>query len=156
MVNASPLIFLTRGGHLDLLHCFSARVVVPQPVAEEVRAKGPEDPTARLLDSTPWLTVAPAPAVPDLILQWGLGPGESSVLALAFSLPGHEAIIDDLAARRCAALLGVPVRGTLGIVLAAKRRGLLAEARPVMEDLIRGGMYLSRRVLERALRRVGE
>ena len=67
-----------------------------------------------------------------------------------------EAIIDDLAGRPCAAFLGIPVRGTLGIVLAAKQRGHIAAARPVMEALIKSGLYLSRAVLDEALKRVGE
>jgi len=53
-------------------------------------------------------------------------------------------------------LLGIPVRGTLGIVLAAKKRGLIPKARPVIETLIRSGMYRSRNVIEEALRRVNE
>jgi predicted nucleic acid-binding protein len=55
-----------------------------------------------------------------------------------------------------AASLGIPVRGTLGIVLAAKRRGLIPLARPVIDDLFATGLYLSRKVLEEALRRVNE
>ncbi len=33
-----------------------------------------------------------------------------------FANPGTAIIVDDLAARRCAATLGVPVRGTLGLI----------------------------------------
>ena len=108
------------------------------------------------LEDASWIEVVPAPAVPETILEWGLGAGESSVLAFANQHPAVEAIIDDLAARRCAAGLGVPVRGTLGIVLAAKKRGLVPSARAVMEDLIQAGLYLSRSVLDEALRRVDE
>jgi predicted nucleic acid-binding protein len=64
--------------------------------------------------------------------------------------------VDDLAARRCAATLGVPVRGTLGLVLIAKQRGEIPAARPVLEELRQAGMYLSDAVLNRALKRVGE
>lgn len=71
-------------------------------------------------------------------------------------VPGTEAIIDDLAGRRCAASLNIPVRGTLGVVLVAKRRGLIPEARPVIEDMMNAGLHLSRRVLDEALRRVKE
>ena len=69
---------------------------------------------------------------------------------------GLEAIIDDLAGRKCAASLDVFVRSTLGIVLVAKRRGTIELARPVIEDIITAGLYLSRKVLDRALQRVGE
>jgi predicted nucleic acid-binding protein len=128
---------------------------VPEPVATEVRRRGAEDPTAQALVSTAWLVVQPVPPVPISIMEWRLGIGESGTLALALSL-GVEAIVDDLAGRKCAASIGVEVRGTLGIVLAAKQRGLIPAARPIIEELTAAGLYLSRRVLEAALQRVGE
>lgn len=81
---------------------------------------------------------------------------ETSVLAYAYHHPGTEAIIDDLAGRKCALSLQIPVRGTLGIVLAAKKRGLISQARPVLEHLLRSGLYLSQPILDEALRRVAE
>jgi predicted nucleic acid-binding protein len=85
-----------------------------------------------------------------------LRAGESSVLALANQHHGTEAIIDDLAGRKCAASLNIPVRGTLGIVLIAKKRNLIPKARPVIEDMLTAGLYLSRKVVDEALKRVGE
>jgi predicted nucleic acid-binding protein len=82
--------------------------------------------------------------------------GESSVLALGLAHPNTEVIIDDLAGRKCADSLDIPVRGTLGLVLAAKKRGVIPEARPVIEDMMSAGLYLSKRVLDRALEKVGE
>jgi predicted nucleic acid-binding protein len=69
---------------------------------------------------------------------------------------GSEAVIDDLAARRCAAVLRIPVRGTLGLALIAKQRGQISSARQVLERLRYGGMYLSDEVMNRALALVGE
>ena len=156
VVNASPLILLARGGHLPLLTAFADEVVVPEAVATEILKRGPSDVTVRALEETPWLRRAPTPVVSERVLAWGLGPGESSVLAYALANPGVEALIDDLAGRKCAAALGIPVRGTLGCVLAAKQRGVIPAARPVIEDLVRGGLYLSRVVIDEALKRVGE
>ena len=67
-----------------------------------------------------------------------------------------EAIIDDQAGRKCAASLNIPVRGTLGIVLVAKKRGMIPKARPIIEDMMITGLYLSRKIVDEALRRVGE
>ncbi len=64
--------------------------------------------------------------------------------------------MDDLAARRCAGALGIPVRGTLGLVLTAKQQGEITAARPVLEQLRLCGMYLSDRVMNQALARIGE
>ena len=155
VIDASPLIFLAGGGHLGLLRAFTREVWVPAAVAGEIRQRGTGDVTAHALMATDWLVVKPVPMIPVRIAEWHLGAGESATIALALT-HGLEAIIDDLAGRKCAASLGVPLRGTLGIVLAAKRRGVIPAARPVIEDLARAGLYLSRRVLDEALRRVGE
>jgi len=86
----------------------------------------------------------------------GLGPGESAVLAWAHTHVGSEAIIDDLAGRRCAAAFNIPVRGTLGLVLTAKQRGHISSARELLYQLRQAGMYLSDQVLNEALAKVGE
>jgi len=146
VVNASPLIFLSKGGYLDLLQLAGEQVLVPEPVAEEIRRCGTGDVTAQALAGAPWLLVTASPPVPALIQAWDLGPGESAVLALAFARPGTEVIIDDRAGRRCAGSLGIPVRGKLGWVLTAKRSGRIEAARPVVERLLETGMYLSQQV----------
>jgi len=66
------------------------------------------------------------------------------------------AIIDDLLGRRCAQPFNIHVRGTLGLVLLAKRRGQILQARPLVERLRRAGMYLAEDLAERALALVGE
>ena len=156
VVNASPLIFLSRGGHLPLLRTVAAQVWVPRAVADELRVRGADDVTVLQLTSHPWLVIRETAAISPTIMQWGLGPGESAVLTDSLGLPGSIAVIDDLAGRRCAASLGIPVIGTLGIVLRARRQGIIPAARPVVEDLLRGGMFLSRSLLDRALAFVGE
>lgn len=37
-INTSPLIFLTKGGFLDLLQVISSSVIVPNAVATEIQA----------------------------------------------------------------------------------------------------------------------
>ncbi len=155
IINASPLIFLSRSGYLELLQAFSPEVWVPDAVAGEILRRGREDISARAISETSWLSVRPAIEIPPQVVTWNLGPGESAVIALAREY--HlEAIIDDLAGRRCASSLGIPLRGTLGLVLAAKQRGLIAQARPVIENMMKNGLYLSKKVVESALSRVGE
>jgi predicted nucleic acid-binding protein len=155
-INTSPLIFLTKGGFLHLLQIVSPEIIVPQAVATEIQAYGQTDLTAMALAATSWLVVVATPPVPPIIQSWDLGPGESAVLTWAYVNTGTEVILDDLAARRCAVALGIPVRGTLGIVLTAKQRGAIPAARPVLEQLRLCGMYLSDRVMNQALALVGE
>lgn len=156
VVNASPLIFLARAGLLDLLRLAGDEIVVPEAVADEIRRRGNTDITAQALTHTAWLIVEKTLPTLPVIQAWDLGAGESSVLTWAAIHQGAEAIVDDLAARRCAAALGISVRGTLGLVLTAKTRGAIPAARPVLEQLRQAGMYLSDRIVAQALALVGE
>src|SRR5438105_4824288 len=90
-VNASPLIFLARAGLIDLLQLLSPEVVVPEAVALEIGRRGTGDPTARALADTDWLVVIETPRTTPEIQAWGLGLGESAVLAWAQEHPGTEA-----------------------------------------------------------------
>lgn len=156
IVNTSPLIHLSDAGLLSVLREASSSVWVPRPVATEIQAYGEDDPTAIALATNTWLEVKPVDSIAGDILAWNLGLGESSVIELARSSPGTVAVIDDLAGRRCAEAVGLPLRGTLGLVLAAKQEGRIAAARPLLEQLRSNGMYLSDAVLNRVLRQVGE
>lgn len=53
VINASPLIFLSRGQHIELLRYFGDRIVIPKPVADEIFRRGPEDLTAKAIENTP-------------------------------------------------------------------------------------------------------
>ena len=156
VVNASPLIHLAEAGLLHLLKDAAPIVWIPEPVAREIRAYGPQDPTARALAANDWLEVRPVPPLSAELLAWDLGPGESGGIELARHFADSAAVIDDLAGRRCAGALGLTLRGTVGLVLAAKQAGRLQAARPVLERLRDNGMYLSDATLNRSLTRVGE
>ncbi|MGB7443832.1 MAG: DUF3368 domain-containing protein [Coleofasciculaceae cyanobacterium] len=155
-INTSPLIFLSKANLLNLLQIVNSQIIVPEAVATEIQAYGEMDVTARTLAATDWLVVTPTPPVRAVIQSWDLGAGESAVLTWGYTHPGTEVILDDLAGRRCATTLGIPVRGTLGLVLSAKQRGEIPAARPVLEQLRLSGMYLSDRVMNQALALVGE
>jgi predicted nucleic acid-binding protein len=70
-----------------------------------------------------------------LPLATDLGPGESEVLALGVEMPGSLVVLDDGLARRYAHALGLRLTGTLGVLLRAKRGGLLPEIAPILRQL---------------------
>lgn len=131
-------------------------VVVPEPVFRELEAHGLDDPAVRAIREIDWINKVTGTKIVPAIADWDLGAGESAVLSLAKSEPGTWAVIDDGEARRCARSLSIPVIGTLGLVLLAKRVGRITLARPVVERLRASGMYLSDIVINQALEQVGE
>jgi predicted nucleic acid-binding protein len=66
------------------------------------------------------------------------------------------AVLDDRAARRCAAAHNVPVIGTLGVVLRAKKNQQIESARSLIRELIAAGMFLDDEFVDRVLAGIGE
>jgi predicted nucleic acid-binding protein len=65
-------------------------------------------------------------------------------------------VLDDRAARRCAAAHNVPVIGSLGIILRAKKNRQVDKARPLVNELVAAGMFLDGQFIDRVLAGVGE
>lgn len=153
IVNASPLIFLGNAGMLDLLRLVaSGRVLVPEAVWGEVVSSNHADRAAKSVADAHWLERIASPAMPTSVIEWDLGAGESSVIAAALEQQATRVVIDDLSGRKCALSLGVAVSGTLGLVLAAHRRGHIQDPVRILSELRNAGMWLSDATLAKALR----
>lgn len=96
------------------------------------------------------------PATAAAIREAGLGAGESEALALALELHAERVLLDELAGRKLASRLGVPVIGTLGVLLAAKRRGLIPALRESLDQLRHSGFRMDDDLFEAVLRQAGE
>ena len=149
VVNASPLILLAKVHHAELLAGLAEHVIVPQAVLDEINAGPADDPARLLLANSPFsiVNVEPSP----MIMAWDLGAGEAAVLSFAASNSGWTTVIDDGAARRCARALGIPLIGTLAVILRAQQAGLIAAAVPVLKALKTEGIHLDDKVIRIAL-----
>ena len=56
------------------------------------------------------------------------------------------AVLDDREARRVARQLGVPLTGTLGLLVDAKRRALISTVAPLLDELDRHNFHMSPRI----------
>jgi predicted nucleic acid-binding protein len=156
ILNASPVITMAKAGYLHLFEQLAANVLIPESVAREILVAPSSDPGRKALESG-WGERASPSEIPSFILEWGLGSGESGVLALALERPGCTAVLDDAAARRCARALDIPLIGTLGAVLQARRLGLIDSAAQVLVALRAAGLRLDDKVASVSLKRaVGE
>ena len=127
---------------------------MPDAVVAEILAGPPSDPARQALQGGWGQTVA-CPHIPPRLLEWGLGAGETAVLALAAE-GKLTAVLDDAAARTCAKAMGIEVIGTLGVVLRAKKKTLIPSAADVLKGLRMAGLYLDDVVVRSALEGVGE
>jgi predicted nucleic acid-binding protein len=146
--DTSCLIALTGIGRLDLLATLYARVVVPTAVQREFGASLPSwietvelDVTARPLANA---------------LSSTLGAGESETIALAAEEAPAVVILDDQRARRVARDTGLRLTGTIGVLLRAKREGLLPSVGEALRVAERVGFRVSPALRAEALRLAGE
>lgn len=155
--NASPLILLKHIGHLRLLTDLCDILVVPNGVVNEILRYEEEAPTLKAFLAFPKVTrVQNDLIIEPAIAGWDLGKGESEVLSWALTHPEYEAILDDLSARKCARSLGISLRGTVGIILLAKKRGYISKAAPLIESLIDAGLRFDMKWINKALELVRE
>ncbi len=83
-------------------------------------------------------------------------PYADFMMALAEAKIQNVAVDLDELRREFALQLGVAVGGTLKLVLAAKRAGMIPLARPVVDQLCEVGLYVADRIMNEALAVVGE
>lgn len=95
-------------------------------------------------------------SVPVLRLVTDLGRGETEVLALALETEAPIVILDDALARQAAELLKLPLTGTLGLLLDAKRKGIIPRLAPLLNELQALGFRVAAHTRAAVLKLAGE
>lgn len=136
--DTSPVRALEFIGELWILERLFGEVIIPPTVALELLE--PTDPL-RIVEyaDSPFIRVqatADAARVSELMRQ-KLDRGESEAIALALEIEASPILIDESRGRRIATSNGLTVVGTLGILLAAKRKGLIDSVRDRIDQLRR-------------------
>lgn len=150
VANATPLIGLSLVDRLDLLPRLFDEILIPPAVYDEVSIQGAGHPGAAALAGAAWVRVqAPeaSPTIEPLLL--GLDPGELQVLLLAREVRPDWVLIDERLGRQVARAMGLPVKGTVGVLLAAFRVGVLSkpQAQEAAQRLIEQGIRIGPNVI---------
>ena len=103
VLNSSPIIALSEGSLIWIVPKLSDQIIVPLAVAYELSQSSEQDLARQWLEKEGRSYVREIGNVDPLVTSWKLGPGETEVITWANRNPSYEAIIDDRAARRCAA-----------------------------------------------------
>jgi predicted nucleic acid-binding protein len=157
VINAGPLVALSMVNRLDLLEALYGRVLVPDAVIREVVGAGVGRVGAREVADAAFLDRTVVDPPPDPLLMSELGPGEAEVIALAHRRRASIVILDERRARRIAEhAYQLKVKGTAGVLVAAKRKGIVPFVRPLLEGMVHQGYFLSTRLVDKACEEVGE
>ena len=156
LVDAAPLIYLARLGHLELLLLGVDEVLVPTVVLAEIRAKRDysTQQVEQYLDS--WLEICGRTQADMLRFIPDLGAGEREVMAQALQEGIMSVVLDDLDARRVSRRVGLEPVGTVGLLLPAKKRSLLPSLEDEIKRLRQYGFWISETLVHQVLEEAGE
>jgi uncharacterized protein len=146
--DSSVIICLESIGHASLVGSLGFKAVVTRAVSDEIAHGGRHrrrlDATAVLADSE----ILENAEIPREVSTVALGAGEKSVIAACLKLGTAMAGLDDGKARTVAKNLGIPVIGTLGILLLAHEDGIIDNPVELAEELQKKGARISQSLFQ--------
>ena len=140
--DASPLICLAAIRHFNLLRLLYQKVLIPEAVWQEISRAPAFAATTSAQVATDardagWLQVVAAGNRPLVTqLETVLDPGEAEAISLAVERTPSLLLIDERDGRQVARTLGVPLTGTLGVLLRAKVLGHTPTIKPLLAELV--------------------
>jgi predicted nucleic acid-binding protein len=154
--NSGPILSFVRAHRFDLLRDVVGTLTIPEAVYEDIVIRGAGKLGAEEVQHAAWITRA---QVSDRTfvdqLPQKLHVGEREALALTKEL-GATLLIDEREARRAAQQHGIAHFGSLRVLEEAKRRGLIPAVRPILDELIAAGTFISENLYHAFLRTMGE
>ncbi len=153
--DATPLINFARIDALALLRDVAGELVIPAAVAAEIRAYSPVSPGGIDLDAQDWISVQ---QVKPILVFRHLGAGEASVLDLACQYRERVELVlmDERRGRRLGQELDLPILGSAGVLLQAKRMGLIDLVEPIFDRMEAAGAHLGSRLRQSVLKAAEE
>jgi len=139
-------IVLTNIGELELLQSTFGEIITTKEVVQEFGEELPN-----------WVIVKSATdKYRQRILETQVDRGEASAIALALEFPESMIILDDYRARKIAENLGLEITGTIGVIIIAKKRGIINSIKPYLEKIRATNFRLSEEIEMRALKEADE
>lgn len=156
IVNSTPLIALAKCDCLELLHAMYDEVIIPEAVFHEVCVE--DDIASRAVrKSLDWIIVKKIQHPENKkYYRTRLHDGEVEVMILAQEIHADAVIIDDLAARSTAEYYELPITGTLGVLIKAKKKGIIETVMPIVDKMRENHIYYSDTLIELIKERAGE
>jgi hypothetical protein len=134
--NASALINLARIGKFNLLHELYGELVIPEAVWQEVVIKGAGQPGMDEVKAAAWIkkhVITNRQLVHAL--QQELDAGEAEAIALSSEIKAELLLMDERLGRETAHHLGLRCIGLIGLLIEARRKGLISAVKPRLDAL---------------------
>ncbi|CAN2040097.1 DUF3368 domain-containing protein [Candidatus Magnetomoraceae bacterium gMMP-15] len=159
VADAGPLIGLARVDHLSFIKKLYGSVLIPPEVLEELKIHS-DKPGAKLISKAihaDWIKVTEIKSKEKLdIFNLAIDAGEAEAIQLAIEQHANLLLIDDRKGRNAARNFGLKIIGTGGLLINAKKAGLLIKVSPILKSLEDVGYRLSSALCERIVELANE
>lgn len=156
VVNTSPWIALSICGQISLLEKLYDDVYIPIGVRDEIMAGGKEGIGVRELLESSWIKIERVFDIEKIKLLYELEQGEAEVIILAREKGINQVLIDEKVARMQAKVLGLNVIGTLGLLLKAKKNGMLPSIKLSIDKILESGIWIKEDIIKGILKDASE
>ena len=154
--DTTPLITLMKAEKLEILHSLFGEVMLPEAVFYEVTSNDTFKSEADAIKNCDYIKVV---KVRDgsqvLFLQrvTGLDIGESEAIIYADEVKADLLLMDELAGRRVAQNMKLPITGSIGVLIRAFQSGIITaeEADDAMTKIRAANRHISEKLLSKAL-----
>ena len=144
--DTSCFIILSKIEELDLLKKVYGQIITTSDIVEEFGEELPE-----------WIIIENVnDKSRQRILELQIDRGESSAIALALEIPNSTLILGDFKARKIAQQLGIPVTGTIGVIIKAKLNGIIPSIKPYLDKIKETNFRISAEIELQALKEANE
>jgi predicted nucleic acid-binding protein len=150
VVNASPVIFLSKIEMIDYLPEMVEHLTIPQAVIHEIEQH--RDEAFFWIKQNKKKFSVKAESITTSVSAWDLGLGETEVITFASEHKDFTAALDDKAARNCAKSFQIPVIGTIGLIIRAKKSRVIDDAKPYLLKLKETGFRINDYLFDYALK----
>lgn len=158
VADTTPLLYLSSIGRLELLRILYDDVLVPRTVWNEAVTARPTARGVQDLREASWLSISDAVEASgvDPSLSAALDQGEAAAIMLAERVRANLLLIDEKKGRAMARQRGLRIRGTLGVLVEARRGQHITSLRIAVDELSAQGFRIAPALVAEALARVGE
>jgi uncharacterized protein len=141
-------------GQLMLLKDLFGKVLVPEQVVNELAAVAG---FAEAISKADYIVPVYCAVILDTLQQNdALDEGERAAISYSIDNKADLLIIDELNGRRAATALGLSIIGTIGILIAAKKKKSINTIKQHLDDLRTNGFWISEKIYLEALKLANE
>ena len=155
--NTGPVIALSIINKLNIISDLFQSVCVPEQVHREILKGGQVCAGIKSYNKASWINIEYVKTQLDPLLSNILDEGEASVIQIAVENNADYVLIDERKARKIArTVFNLKVVGTAGILIEAKRKGLIKNVGELLIEMKNNGYWIHDDIIKLALDKANE